>query len=201
MPSALRNMLRLRKDTLAIRHIVAGSRRREEVEEFIRATFKSRFDATVTSFAPNLMALERDARIVAAAGWRCAAEGPLFLESYLDVPIDTAVAKLAGHPVDRALIVEVGHLAATRAGGSIDVILALSRHLGHLGYEWVAFTATSELLGIFRKLGLAPLALAPADPARLGAQAGAWGRYYDNAPVVVAGRIRLALEKAARRHD
>ena len=201
MPGALRDMLRLRNDALTIRHTVAGSRRRDEVEEFIRATFKSRFGAEVTSFAPNLMALELHDRVVAAAGWRCAADEPLFLETYLDVPVEAALAKLAGHPVERARIVEVGNLAAARAGGSIDVILALSRHLDRLGYEWVVFTATRELIGIFRKLGLAPLALAPADPERLGEQAGAWGHYYESAPVVVAGRIRLALEKSARRHD
>ena len=197
---APREMLRLRKDTPTIRHTVAGSHRRDEVEKFIRATFEARFGAEVTRFAPNLMALERDDRIVAAAGWRCAADEPLFLEAYLDVPVEAAVARLAGHPVERARIVEVGNLAAVRAGGSIDVILALSRHLDRLGYEWVAFTATRELIGIFRKLGLAPLALAPADPERLGDQASAWGRYYDSAPVVVAGRIRLALEKSARHH-
>ena len=98
-------------------------------------------------------------------------------------------------------IVEVGNLAAARSGGSIDVIMTLARHLDRLGFEWVVFTATRELLGIFRKLGLAPLALAPADPERLGVRAGAWGRYYDSAPVVVAGRIRLALDKAAHHHD
>jgi hypothetical protein len=204
MSGALRNlqdMLRLRKGVLTIWHTVTGSCRHDEAEAFIRATFKSRFDADVTRFAPNLMALELDDRIVAAAGWRCAADEPLFLETYLDVPIETAVARLAGHPVERSRIVEVGNLAAARAGGSIDVILTLSRHLDRLGYEWVAFTATRELIGIFRKLGLAPLALAPANPERLGDQAGTWGHYYDSAPVVVAGRIRLALDKSARRHD
>ena len=40
-------------------------------------------------------------------------------------------------------------------------------------------------------------ALAAADPARLGADAGVWGRYYDTGPVVVAGKIRTALERAA----
>ena len=106
-----------------------------------------------------------------------------------------------GQAVPRNRIVEVGNLAAERPGSSVDLILLLAAHLDLLGFEWVVFTATRELIGIFRKLGLAPLALAPADPERLGARAGAWGRYYDNAPVVVAGRIRLALEKSARRHD
>ena len=95
-------------------------------------------------------------------------------------------------------IVEVGNLAADRAGGSVDVILNLARHLDRLGYEWVAFTATRELIGIFRRLGLPPLALAPADPDRLGADAADWGSYYDSRPIVVAGRIALALEMVKR---
>lgn len=201
MPGAMRDSVGLRTETLAVRHIVTGSRRRDDVEAFIRATFKSRYDADVACFAPNLMVLESGDCIVAAAGWRCAADEPLFLESYLDVPVETEVARLAGHPVVRSRIVEVGNLAAARSGGSIDVIMTLARHLDRLGFEWVVFTATRELLGIFRKLGLAPLALAPADPERLGVRAGAWGRYYDSAPVVVAGRIRLALDKAAHHHD
>nr|WP_265944445.1 thermostable hemolysin [Dechloromonas sp. A34] len=57
------------------------------------------------------------------------------------------------------------------------------------------FTATGELIRIFAKLGLPLLALAPADPARLGSEAGAWGSYYETAPVVVAGRIRWAFER------
>ena len=176
MPGALRNMLRLRKDALFVRHTVIGSHRRDEVEEFVRATFKSRFDAEL-------------------AGWRCAADAPLFLESYLDAPVETAVAKLAGHPVERSRIVEVGNLAAARAGASVDVILALSRHLDRLGYEWVVFTATRELIGIFARIGLPLLALAPADPARLGDDAGAWGHYYETQPIVVTGPIRLAIER------
>lgn len=199
--SLARQGVRLSASELAITHAITGSVRREAIEAFIRSTFKSHYDAEIGVFAPNLMALEHEGRIVAAAGWRCAGDTPLFLENYLDAPIEAAVERLAGHPVERRRIVEVGHLAATRAGGSIDVILTLAHHLDRLGYEWVAFTATRELIGIFRKLGLAPLALAPANPERLGDQARRWGRYYDSGPVVVAGRIRLALEKSAGRHD
>jgi hypothetical protein len=75
-------------------------------------------------------------------------------------------------------------------------MLTLAAHLDRLGFEWVVFTATSELIGILRRLGLPPLALASADPDRLGEKAHQWGSYYATHPVVVAGRIRLALEKA-----
>ena len=201
MPLAIRNALRLRHEALVASHIVIGSPQREEVERFIHGVYQNHYDADIAGFAPNLMVLRRQVRIAAAAGWRCAADDKLFLERYLDAPIESVVAGLAGHPVDRHRIVEVGNLAAGRVGGSVDVILALARHLDKLGYEWVVFTATSELIGIFRKLGLPPLALAPANPERLGDEAAAWGSYYDSAPVVVAGRIRLALDKVACRHD
>lgn len=182
----------------SVRHVLPGSPWRGRVEAFIRGVFNARYAAEVPAFAPNLMALERDGRLLAAAGWRSAAGQSLMLESYLDEPIECIVGRLAGAPVDRQRIVEVGNLAAERAGSSIEVIRCLARQLDALDFEWVVFTATSELIGIFRKLGLAPLAIAPADPERLGSQAQAWGRYYETRPVVVAGRIRLALEREAR---
>lgn len=119
----------------------------------------------------------------------------LFLERYLDMPIETAMAQLAGQPVKRERIVEVGHLASEKHGSSIQVILALAEHLARQGHEWVVFTATRELLGIFSRLGLPLLALAPADAARLGQAAASWGRYYETRPVVVAGKIRMGLER------
>jgi hypothetical protein len=79
------------------------------------------------------------------------------------------------------------------------VILTLAAHLDRLGYEWVVFTATSELIGIFSRLGLPLLALGPADPSRLGAEAKVWGSYYGTQPIVVTGKIRLALERSRRR--
>jgi len=172
---------------------VAGTPRRAAAEAFVAEVFDRLHGARITAFAPNLMLLERGQRILAAAGWRCAGEDRLFLETYLDRPVETEISRLAGQPVRRDRIVEVGHLAADQRGRSAQVIRALAAHLDGLGYEWVVFTATSELIRIFHRLELPPLALASADPRRLGAAARDWGRYYDTAPVVVAGRIRLAL--------
>jgi Thermostable hemolysin len=198
MPSALRSALHSRRKPLQVTHTIVGAPRRHEVESFIRATFATHYNADVPSFAPNLMLLERDDHIVAATGWRCAGIDTLYLENYLDTPIEIAMARLAGQPVRREKIVEVGNLAGDKPGASIDVILTLARHLEGLGYEWVVFTATRELIGIFARLGLPLLALATADPSRLGDQARAWGTYYDTRPIVVAGKIRMALERVGR---
>jgi hypothetical protein len=198
MSSASQAVCGFRRRGFAINHTVLGSPRRAEAERFIGEVFRRRYGASLSHFAPNLMLLERRGRLAAAAGWRCAGAEALFLERYLDTPVEEAVARLAGCPVRRTQIVEVGNLAAELPGSSIEVILALAAHLDRLGFEWVVFTATHELIGIFRKLGLPLLALAPADPARLGAEAAAWGCYYETRPVVVAGRIRLALDKGVR---
>jgi hypothetical protein len=199
MSMAKRNLFHYCPAPVVAIHTTPGSPRRQEAESFIRKVFARRYDAAVSTFAPNLMLLEEDRRVIAAAGWRSAGTDTLFLEHYLDMPIEAAMAKLADQPVQRERIVEVGHLASEKHGSSIQVILALAEHLAQQGHEWVVFTATRELLGIFSRLGLPLLALAPADPARLGQAATAWGRYYDTQPVIVAGKIRLGLEKAARR--
>jgi hypothetical protein len=183
------------------------SPRREEAEAFIRAIYARHHDAHVACFAPDLFLLERTGqdtktrKILAAAGWRCAAKGSLFLETYLDHPVHVHVSGLAGQPVAREHIVEVGHLASSSPGGGARMILALAGHLDNLGYEWVVFTATRELIAIFTRLGLPPLALSIADPARLGPAARAWGRYYDSKPVVVAGRIRLAVDRMRKQPE
>lgn len=195
MLNAIQDNFQPRQRGLTVRHTVVGSPRRAQGEAFVAGIFERQYAAAVDSFAPNLMLLENAERIVAVAGWRCAGNEKLFLESYLDVPVEVAVSRLAGRTIDRRHIVEVGHLASDRRGGSVDVILTLASHLDRLGFEWVVFTATDRLIGIFSRLGLPPLALASADPARLGADAAHWGSYYATNPVVVAGRIRLALER------
>lgn len=202
MPTAKRDAFHVfesRNNLVRTTHTVIGSPRRQEVEAFIRDVFARHYGATVSSFAPNLALLEQHGRIIAATGWRAAADEPLFLERYLDMPIETAMARLAGIPVRRERIVEVGNLAADKAGSSLHVIMTLAKHLDRLGYEWVVFTATQELVGIFSRLGLPLLALAPANPVRLGDEAADWGSYYESGPVVVAGRIRLGLERAGKR--
>jgi hypothetical protein len=199
MLSAIKSNLQSRNRGMTVRHTVVGSPHRARAEAFISDIFQRHYDAELSSFAPNLMLLEKNGRIAAVAGWRCAGTERLFLENYLDAPIETAVSRLAGRPVDRQRIVEVGNLAAEVRGGSVEVMVTLAAHLDRLGFEWVVFTATSELIGMLRRLGLPPLALASADPERLGTDARLWGSYYATHPVVVAGRIRLALEKAKPR--
>jgi len=181
--------------TISALHVDQHSPRRQEAENFIANVFAQRYNAKVSSFTPNLMVLEQEGVIVAAAGWRSANETALFLERYLDIPIEQAMAHLAPNPIRRDRIVEVGHLAAQRPGSSIYLFRAMASYLHAAGFEWVASTATQELVGIFSKLGLPPLALAAARPERLNGQASNWGSYYDTQPIVAAGKIKSALQR------
>lgn len=167
---------------------------RAEVEAFIAGIYRERYGADLHQFAPLLVA-RRDASgaLLAAAGYRAADSGPLFLERYLDRPVHDAL----GGP--RARIVEVGHLAAARAGEGRKLIGQLGPHLAACGFQWVVSTLTEELRHLFLRLGIAPQALGVADPALLGAEAARWGRYYEHRPVVGAGAIGPALQALARR--
>ena len=174
--------------------------RRGPVEQFIRGVYRERYDADVQHFAPVLVSLQdADGEIVAAAGYRPADAGPLFLERYLGAPVQQLLAADSAAPVARSGIVEVGHLAASRAGEGRRLITLMGPHLAAQGYQWVVSTLTEELRHLFVRLGIVPMALGVADPAVLGDEAAAWGSYYDHRPVVLAGHIELALQRLAQR--
>jgi Thermostable hemolysin len=172
---------------------------RGEVESFIRTVFAQRFGASLTRFAPRLVSLHDDSGIVAAAGYRPGAEGALFLERYLDTPVEDALASFDGSAPERASIVEVGHLASARAGEGKRLILQLGPHLAAQGFQWVVSTLTEELRQLFVRLGVVPYALGRADAAALGEAARDWGSYYEHRPVVLAGQLPLALRQLRQR--
>jgi len=182
-------------------HVVdADHPERGAVEAFVQRVYGDRYGAEVRHFAPRLVALRDDAgEIVAAAGYRPAGTGPLFLERYLPVPVESLLGAESSRPPSRKRIVEVGHLAASRAGEGERLIVSLGPHLAGRGFHWVVSTLTEELRHLFVRMGIAPLALGVADPRWLGDDAAQWGSYFDHRPVVLAGQIDAALQTLARR--
>jgi hypothetical protein len=172
---------------------------REAFESFIAARFGRAYGARVTHFLPHLLGVrDRLDRWQAAAGYASADAQTLFLEQYLDRPIERAIAGVLGRAVPRAGIVEVGNLAAISAGMARALVPQLARHLHRLGYSWVAFTATRGLRNTFRRLGLYPLPIATADPARLADGGANWGTYYDQDPVVMVGKVSHGVRAGER---
>jgi len=167
---------------------------RADLERFIARRFERAYGATLTHFLTHLLGLpDEGGGWQAAVGYAGAADGPLFLEQYLDAPIERVLARKIERPVARERVVEVGNLAAVRSGLARVIIPALATCLRERGFEIAVFTATRELRNAFERLALGPLVLGPADPARLRGGAAAWGSYYRHAPTVMGGRISDCL--------
>jgi len=163
---------------------------RAAVSQFILSRFRRDYDARLTHLMPRLFSLSTpEGEMMAAFGLREAAETKLFMECYLDEPVEARIARLAGRTVARERIVEVGNLAA-RPGGARAMIALLTRHLYELDFEWVTFTGVALLRAAFQRLSLHPLEIARATPDRLSeTERQAWGRYFEGRPIVMAGHV------------
>jgi Thermostable hemolysin len=163
-----------------------------EVERFIRQTFAAAYGADVRGFMPRLLAIRsKQNEVLAAFGVRSAEKGKLFLENYLDQPVEQVIAEKSGALPQRNRIAEIGNLAAIYPGAVRWMIVALTVMLYEEGYDWVAFTGTAALRNGFNNLGLHPAEIRPACVERLAPDERArWGTYYDNKPIVMIGNIR-----------
>lgn len=172
---------------------------RENLQHFIHQCFANVHHADVQHYLPELLALhDSHGRLIAAAGMRPASDGSLFLERYLDAPIEAAISQVTGVSSDRARMVEVGNLASLSAGSARIMIIAVTWLLATRGLEWVAFTGAATLINSFQRLGLVPTVLAAADPERLQGELGQWGSYYNQCPHVFAGNIGYGFDALTR---
>jgi hypothetical protein len=140
---------------------------------------------------PLLMSLsDQYDELKAVLGFRYADHTPLFLENYLDRPVEQLLAAKLQRPVVRSRLVEVGNLAVTTPGGGRWLITALTAYLSTTGSEWALFTIGPALYNAFTRLGLELIDLAPAKREDLPLEEQpCWGSYYDQKPRVMAGRI------------
>lgn len=175
----------------AVEYIHLDDPARASIEHFIAQSFFHSYGARLSHYCDTLLGC-RDAsgNWIAALGYSLAGEGPVFLEQYLDAPIEQAISARAGCVIPRSTIVEVGNLAAAHPGAARALIVAMTRLLHAQGLHWVTFTATASLLNSFTRLRLRPGVLAHADPARLPDGGRDWGTYYNSQPQVMFGDIR-----------
>ena len=168
----------------------ADSDERHYVESFIREVFARRFAARLDAFLPNLVhSRDTAGQINAAAGYRSADIEHLFLEQYLDRPIEQIICANYGEAIERSKIVEVGNLATSGGRSAISLVAGLIPHLMAQGFRWVVFTGNDAVRNLFQRLHLFPFAICTADAASLGDAKGVWGSYYDHHPIVMAGRL------------
>ncbi len=171
-----------------------GADARAELEDYVRGAFARRHAAMVCSFMPTLLALrDHSGALRGVAGVRAARDQRLYLEQYLDHPIEQALAQVpefrGAGPIRREDIIEVGNLAGSSCRAAIRLVTQLPSWLLDREYRWIVFTATDTLQRILAGFGAPLVELARADAARLTRDASDWGRYYQTDPRVFAGYL------------
>lgn len=167
---------------------------RRGAEAFLEAAYDRAFGGKILGHFPVLMCVEdRGGKVQAAVGFRQAGEHPLFLEQYLDEPVEVLIARAVGRPVSRTTVVEIGNLAAESSAASRLLFKCLGRRLHGLGCDYAVATATRQLRRTFERLRFPVHELGAADPSRLPDAGREWGAYYAHQPRVLAGAIAQAL--------
>lgn len=163
---------------------------RAEVERFIAAVFMQAYGATITHFMPELVALrDQHGILMAAFGVRRAACERLFLEQYIDEPIEALISRQLGYPIAREDITCIGNLAVANPRNAGILIANIIQYSLDQGIAWAVATAHHSLQNGLIKAGRDVIPLATAHPARLSAEERArWGSYYRNTPQIVAIR-------------
>lgn len=165
------------------------SPQRAELEAYITRQFGCAYGATITEYLPQLFSMRCQGRVSAVAGIRVAAKGELFVERYLDDPVEQVLNRFSQTFVVRQNVVEIGNLVATHRGVSQLFLILHATVLYEAGIKWAVFSATDGVAAIIDKLNFVTVNLGLADPECLGEDADQWGRYYDTRPTVLAADI------------
>lgn len=147
------------------------------------------FDACIDGFMPRFAHYRHASGATGVIGIRRASDEPLFLESYLSMPVEAVVLKATGTLVERDRIAEVGQFVVEDR----DIVTSFFRDLVPFllenGYDWVCFTGTDRIRALLERIGFHGLPIARAEATQLRDSADRWGRYYDYDPVVILGKL------------
>jgi len=164
---------------------------RHALEAEIRDCYAHHFGARIEAFMPWLLRVTcREDGARGVIGLRPASRERLYLEDYLERPVEEAIAAVAGHPVPRTAVVEIGQLAVESRRVVVPLFRELVPFLLQQGFGWVCFTATGPVRSLLARAGLAGCELASAREACVAARADAWGDYYRHDPRVIVGDLR-----------
>lgn len=163
---------------------------RAELEQFVREVFKRAYGACIRHFMPQLMSLrDTEGQLLAVCGLRNAGDATLFLETYLDKPVEQALSERVRVHVGRRAIVEVGNLAVAEPGVAPHLLASVSAYLHSTHASWAVFTAIPVLRNSLARLNMAMEVLADATLQHIQPEErDSWGSYYDKRPQVMAVR-------------
>lgn len=166
---------------------------RVDLERFIAEKYRQIHNAQLNEYLPLLFGVRHNTELVGAVGMRPGLYRPMFLEQYLDLPIEQQVAAFSNQPVDRCSLVEIGNLAIARKGHGPLLMVMMTAVLAEAGYEWMVFTVTEQVERLIGRLGFKPHYLKGAEPDRLVGDQSLWGSYYENNPRVMVGNLETAM--------
>src|SRR6185295_2214283 len=130
--------------------LYSGDLGREEVEAFIEKAYYAHYGNHPGTHYPELIFCRGSThKIISACGLRRASSGPLFLEQYLDGPIEGALAQLSRNRPERHSVFEVGSLAAIGSRALLNVIRAVAVYIKEQKAEYAVATATAPLRRLF----------------------------------------------------
>lgn len=167
-------------------HINVVSREKcpPSVIDLIRKRYRQAFSADIEVAYPEIAYVTDAAHnALAALGLRSAATEPLFLEQYLDSPIQDTLN------VSRVKITEIGNLVSSRRDVTPGLFITAALLLNRRGTEYAVATGNQLLEKRLRMLGMKPERLAPATMERLAECHENWGDYYQKQPQVLCGSV------------
>ena len=180
---------------LSIEVVGENHLQRKLVEAFITKQYEKYFNVTKYEYMPVILACFFEGNLSATMGFRAAADKKLFLEQYIDEPIEYYMSQWAGQDVQRNHIIEVGSLAILNSSMGQYVIPKLVETLFQQEFEWVSFTATNTLMQFMKSLGIQLHSISKADPNRLKQGDRNWGTYYNTNPQIIIGRTSDAYRQ------
>ena len=155
---------------------------------FVAEQYRRRLGCELTQFYPTIACLFEADEIVAAAGLRYGGDDSFFLEQYLEQPVDQVVGDA------REALVEIGGFAALDKLKALLLMQHVAEYLDSISVRHVVCTANRPIRGCLRKLGIRFREIGFANPELLEADQDSWGSYYETAPLVLTGEVRVGVE-------
>ena len=162
---------------------------RHNLESRIRSGFGHHFDACIESFMPDLAVYQHVSGAHGVIGIRGASDEQLFLETYLNQPIESVIGDIVRQPILRSAIVEVGQFIVDDKAIIPDFFRDLVPFLQSRNYQWISFTATNRVQSLLTRVRFSGKAIAAATLDRIGNDVKNWGRYYEFDPCVIVGKL------------
>ena len=196
------NADRLLQGNYRLELLPSGGDAGEAARRFIEARYREFFGSNAGVRYPRLLVLSDGAgRVAAAVGIRRAADSSLFLEQYLDAPVEQAIAAACGRAVARQGLVELGSLAAVSSRAAMYLIAAMAAFMKQQKFDYALVTSTDRLRRLFGHFDFTLRCLGDARKDALADGGDGWGCYYDHAPRVLAGSVAQCFTAVVQGRD